>query len=192
LKVPARRPEQSPPAVRPKFANGADAFRIVLSSRRNRRRAGRGDRPTTEARVKMVGRSCRGRVNKVPNPVNPALKATGLVAASASYPRKYSRFSIADLFKRRSGDHRSDRERAAGPEGRAHHITHCLARAGSWSTCRRSSTWALSRKIASDEERFRLKRILQGKRPGPVGGFITRTAAEAAPRKKSPGTWSPV
>ncbi len=36
----------------------------------------------------------------------------------------------------------------------------------------------VSRKIASDEERLRLKRILQGKRPGPVGGFITRTAAE--------------
>jgi ribonuclease G len=36
----------------------------------------------------------------------------------------------------------------------------------------------VSRKIASDEERFRLKRILQGRRPGPVGGFITRTAAE--------------
>src|SRR5579872_5170632 len=36
----------------------------------------------------------------------------------------------------------------------------------------------VSRRIASDEERQRLKRILQGKRPGPVGGFITRTAAE--------------
>ena len=36
----------------------------------------------------------------------------------------------------------------------------------------------VSRKIASDEERQRLKKILQGKRPGPVGGFITRTAAE--------------
>jgi ribonuclease G len=36
----------------------------------------------------------------------------------------------------------------------------------------------VSRKIGSDEERLRLKRILQGKRPGPVGGFITRTAAE--------------
>jgi ribonuclease G len=36
----------------------------------------------------------------------------------------------------------------------------------------------VSRKIASDEERLRLKRVLQGKRPGPVGGFITRTAAE--------------
>src|ERR1700724_2402984 len=35
----------------------------------------------------------------------------------------------------------------------------------------------VSRKIASDEERLRLKRVLQGKRPGPVGGFITRTAA---------------
>ena len=36
----------------------------------------------------------------------------------------------------------------------------------------------VSRKISSDEERLRLKRILQGCRPGPVGGFITRTAAE--------------
>ena len=36
----------------------------------------------------------------------------------------------------------------------------------------------VSRKIASDEERLRLKRILQAHRPGPLGGFITRTAAE--------------
>jgi ribonuclease G len=36
----------------------------------------------------------------------------------------------------------------------------------------------VSRKIASDEERLRLKRVLQGRRPGSVGGFITRTAAE--------------
>lgn len=36
----------------------------------------------------------------------------------------------------------------------------------------------VSRRIASDEERQRLKRILQGRRPGTVGGFITRTAAE--------------
>src|SRR5579862_533780 len=36
----------------------------------------------------------------------------------------------------------------------------------------------VSRKIGSDEERLRLKRVLLGRRPGPVGGFITRTAAE--------------
>ncbi|MBV8845429.1 MAG: Rne/Rng family ribonuclease [Bryobacterales bacterium] len=36
----------------------------------------------------------------------------------------------------------------------------------------------VSRKIGSDEERLRLKRVLQSRRPGPVGGFITRTAAE--------------
>ena len=35
----------------------------------------------------------------------------------------------------------------------------------------------VSRKIASDEERHRLKKVLQSLRPGPVGGFITRTAA---------------
>ncbi|MEQ1885746.1 MAG: Rne/Rng family ribonuclease [Bryobacteraceae bacterium] len=36
----------------------------------------------------------------------------------------------------------------------------------------------VSRKISSDEERLRLKRVLQAQRPGPVGGYITRTAAE--------------
>src|SRR4029078_11663024 len=36
----------------------------------------------------------------------------------------------------------------------------------------------VSRKIASDEERLRLKRILQGKLPGPLCGCMTRTAAE--------------
>jgi Rne/Rng family ribonuclease len=45
----------------------------------------------------------------------------------------------------------------------------------------------VSRKIASDEERFRLKRILQGKRPGPVGGFITRTAAEGRTEEEIAG-----
>jgi ribonuclease G len=36
----------------------------------------------------------------------------------------------------------------------------------------------VSRKIGSDEERLRLKRVLKERRPGSVGGFITRTAAE--------------
>jgi ribonuclease G len=36
----------------------------------------------------------------------------------------------------------------------------------------------VSRKISSDEERVRLKRVLQASKPGPIGGFITRTAAE--------------
>ncbi len=45
----------------------------------------------------------------------------------------------------------------------------------------------VSRKIASDEERFRLKRILQGKRPGPIGGFITRTAAEGRSEEEIAG-----
>jgi ribonuclease G len=36
----------------------------------------------------------------------------------------------------------------------------------------------VSRKISSDEERLRLKKILQANRPGTVGGFIVRTAGE--------------
>ncbi len=39
----------------------------------------------------------------------------------------------------------------------------------------------VSRKIASDEERQRLKRILQAHRPGTTGGFIVRTAGEGIP-----------
>jgi ribonuclease G len=45
----------------------------------------------------------------------------------------------------------------------------------------------VSRKIASDEERLRLKRILQGRRPGPLGGFITRTAAEGRSEEEIAG-----
>ncbi|MBV9762726.1 MAG: Rne/Rng family ribonuclease [Acidobacteriaceae bacterium] len=39
----------------------------------------------------------------------------------------------------------------------------------------------VSRKIASDDERYRLKRILQAHRPGTTGGFIVRTAGEGVP-----------
>jgi ribonuclease G len=39
----------------------------------------------------------------------------------------------------------------------------------------------VSRKIASDEERQRLKRVLQAHRPGTTGGFIVRTAGEGIP-----------
>ena len=45
----------------------------------------------------------------------------------------------------------------------------------------------VSRKIASDEERLRLKRVLQAQRPGPVGGFITRTAAEGRTEEEIAG-----
>ncbi len=39
----------------------------------------------------------------------------------------------------------------------------------------------VSRKVESEEERQRLKRILQAHRPGPTGGFIVRTAGEGVP-----------
>jgi ribonuclease G len=39
----------------------------------------------------------------------------------------------------------------------------------------------VSRKVASDEERQRLKRLLQAHRPGATGGFIVRTAGEGIP-----------
>jgi len=42
----------------------------------------------------------------------------------------------------------------------------------------------VSRKIASDEERQRLKRILQTHRVGTTGGFIVRTAGEGVPEEE--------
>jgi ribonuclease G len=42
----------------------------------------------------------------------------------------------------------------------------------------------VSRKIASDEERQRLKRILQAHRVGTTGGFIVRTAGEGVPEEE--------
>ena len=41
----------------------------------------------------------------------------------------------------------------------------------------------VSRKVASDEERQRLKRILQAHRVGTTGGFIVRTAGEGVPEE---------
>jgi ribonuclease G len=42
----------------------------------------------------------------------------------------------------------------------------------------------VSRKVASDEERHRLKRILQTHRVGTTGGFIVRTAGEGVPEEE--------
>jgi ribonuclease G len=42
----------------------------------------------------------------------------------------------------------------------------------------------VSRKIASDEERQRLKRVLQAHRVGTTGGFIVRTAGEGIPEEE--------
>ncbi len=42
----------------------------------------------------------------------------------------------------------------------------------------------VSRKVASDEERHRLKRILQAHRSGTTGGFIVRTAGEGIPEEE--------
>ena len=42
----------------------------------------------------------------------------------------------------------------------------------------------VSRKVASEEERHRLKRILQAHRAGTTGGFIVRTAGEGVPEEE--------
>ena len=43
----------------------------------------------------------------------------------------------------------------------------------------------VSRKIASDEERQRLKRVLQAHRAGIPGGYIVRTAGEGGGLKRN-------
>ncbi len=77
----------------------------------------------------------------------------------------------------RPGNHRSDCEGASGAKRRAHHVAHRLARPLCCVHAERDHL-GVSRKIASDEERQRLKRILQAHRVGTTGGFIVRTAGE--------------
>ena len=87
-----------------------------------------------------------------------------------------------------SGDHRSDREGAARTEGCAHHIAHALP--GRYVVFMPSvNHLGVSRKIASDEERQRLKRILQdaSRRARPAASSSARRA-RAFPKTRSPPT----
>jgi ribonuclease G len=161
-----------------------------VSSRRNRRRGGRGgDRPdnrgprehgaaehTTRPREQGSEQRERG-----PRPEGDRPHGRERVLSA-----QVQQISIADLLKEGQEIIVQIAKEPLGQKGAR--ITSHIALPGRFVVYMPTlEHMGVSRKIASDEERFRLKRILQGKRPGPVGGFITRTAAEGRTEEEIAG-----
>ena len=78
--------------------------------------------------------------------------------------------------KARKSSSRSPRSRWAKRARASLRTSPCPA--ASWSTCRPSTTSASRARFRRDEERLRLKRVLQRNRTGIPGGYIVRTAGE--------------
>jgi ribonuclease G len=139
-------------------------------SRRMRRRGGRGGPPpeglARDARP-FESRPEQGRAPAVTSPERPS---------TFSRPEQ-GQPSISDLLKEGQEIIVQIAKEPLGQKGAR--ITSHIALPGRYVVYMPTlEHMGVSRKIAGDDERLRLKRILQARRPGPVGGFITRTAAE--------------
>jgi ribonuclease G len=152
-----------------------------VSSRRNRRRGGRGgDRPDhrgprEHGPAEQTARGSEQRDQREPR--GPRPEGDRPHGRERVLSAQVQQISIADLLKEGQEIIVQIAKEPLGQKGAR--ITSHIALPGRFVVYMPTlEHMGVSRKIASDEERFRLKRILQGKRPGPVGGFITRTAAE--------------
>jgi Rne/Rng family ribonuclease len=135
-------------------------------SRRMRRRGGRGG-PQEQHRGPAQGRP--ERTDRPDRPERPQERTVARPVAG--------QISISDLLKEGQEIIVQIAKEPLGQKGAR--ITSHIALPGRYVVYMPTlEHMGVSRKIGSDEERLRLKRILQGRRPGPVGGFITRTAAE--------------
>jgi ribonuclease G len=151
-------------------------------SRRNRRR-GRGPDNRSESRPdnRPEGRAPREQESRGPRPEGDRPHGRERVLSA-----QVQQISIADLLKEGQEIIVQIAKEPLGQKGAR--ITSHIALPGRFVVYMPTlEHMGVSRKIASDEERFRLKRILQGKRPGPVGGFITRTAAEGRTEEEIAG-----
>ncbi|MBZ5633519.1 MAG: Rne/Rng family ribonuclease [Acidobacteriia bacterium] len=151
-------------------------------SRRNRRRGGRGgDRPDTRGPREPEARGPEQREQRGPRPEGERPHGRERILSA-----QVQQISIADLLKEGQEIIVQIAKEPLGQKGAR--ITSHIALPGRFVVYMPTlEHMGVSRKIASDEERFRLKRILQGKRPGPVGGFITRTAAEGRTEEEIAG-----
>ena len=148
-----------------------------------RRRRGRGARTirwirTPRHRIRRIApqRINRRRTQRQRPPRRPTTSERSERERTVSRPNQ-GQPSISDLLKEGQEIIVQIAKEPLGPKGAR--ITSHIALPGRYVVYMPTlEHMGVSRKIASDEERLRLKRILQGKRPGPVGGFITRTAAE--------------
>lgn len=161
-------PESGTAAVRER--GGRYPHRV---SRRTRRRGGRGSQDN---------RPPEGRVHESRAETRPEGYRAPAAAADRSAERTVARPalnqpSISDLLKEGQEIIVQIAKEPLGQKGAR--ITSHIALPGRYVVYMPTlEHMGVSRKISSDEERLRLKRILQSRRPGPVGGFITRTAAE--------------
>jgi len=162
-------------------------------SRRNRRRGGRGgdgrpdnrgpreQGPREQSMVEPAVRGPEQREPRGPRPEGDRPHGRERVLSA-----QVQQISIADLLKEGQEIIVQIAKEPLGQKGAR--ITSHIALPGRFVVYMPTlEHMGVSRKIASDEERFRLKRILQGKRPGPVGGFITRTAAEGRSEEEIAG-----
>ena len=156
-------------------------------SRRNRRRGGRGgDRPDNrgpreQGTAEQPARGPEQREQRESRPEGDRPRDRERVLSA-----QVQQISIADLLKEGQEIIVQIAKEPLGQKGAR--ITSHIALPGRFVVYMPTlEHMGVSRKIASDEERFRLKRILQGKRPGPVGGFITRTAAEGRTEEEIAG-----
>ncbi len=141
-----------------------------VSSRRTRRRGGRGSEARGPREAEASGPAARDQRGPRPEGDRPHGRERALSA-------QVQQISIADLLKEGQEILVQIAKEPLGQKGAR--ITSHIALPGRFVVYMPTlEHMGVSRKIASDEERLRLKRILQGRRPGPAGGFITRTAAE--------------
>ena len=148
-------------------------------SRRNRRRGGRGgdNRPDDRGPREHGATDPATRGPESREPRGPRSEGDRPHGRERVLSAQVQQISIADLLKEGQEIIVQIAKEPLGQKGAR--ITSHIALPGRFVVYMPTlEHMGVSRKIASDEERFRLKRILQGKRPGPVGGFITRTAAE--------------
>jgi ribonuclease G len=146
------------------------------SSRRMRRRGRGGDRNVTERVPGERSVSERGAADRTSIDRGPMDRKQRQPAVEVE-DRKPSLPSITDLLKEGQEIIVQIAKEPLGQKGAR--ITSHIALPGRYVVYMPTlEHLGVSRKIASDEERLRLKRILQTHRQGIMGGFIVRTAGE--------------
>ena len=138
---------------------------------------------TVDARVEVrAPAATAGYTQRAPRPLRlrpPESLADAAVADAASAPRAHEIPKISDLLKEGQEILVQIAKEPIGKKGAR--ITSHIALPGRFLVYMPTvNHTGVSRKIASDEERQRLKRIMMSERDNGHGGFIVRTAAQSA------------
>ena len=153
-----------------------------VSRRMRRRRGGNRFAPTGEASVSAVGNGL-GAGAGTAAALEPETRRESYEERAQEQQTDRALPSIADLLKPGQEIIVQIAKEPLGQKGAR--ITSHVALPGRYVVFMPSvGHLGVSRKIASDEERQRLKRILQAHRAGTTGGFIVRTAGEGVPEEE--------